>query len=277
MEPGQTPNDQTSPSGDGSTPIPGPGQSITPSPNSTPTSMSYESAPESVQQAPIPPQPQPYNTSAQPVNPTSAQQPASQYFQSDPATMQQPASVTPTAVSRAGKGKKLLVLLVIILVLTAVGVGAYLVLTKKKTSTSSSTGTTSVVTQSYAGAENAALAALKRDGSSLTSSSLASINATDLFYAVFRNAAEQPIVTTTTNNYYTAEINSTTALPDNGVTISDVNQAGYDYKSGQFSYQSSGSGLADKCVNGVDYDISTDMADSWTKNTADDDDDQRWS
>ena len=263
MEPEQTQNNQPNQQGDGPAPMPTPGQSIAPSQPPAESTAPYQTSVS-----------QPSYDSVQSTNPIPQQPNAAQYFQPDQTAVPQPASPIMSTPSGLGMGKKLLIIAFVLVILAAVGAGAYLVFHKKKSqlpSSSSTTGTSSVVTQSYATAENTALAALKKDGSSLSSSSLASINATDLFYAVFRNAAEQPIVTTTTNSYYTTSLDSTTALPDNGVTISDINQAGSDYKSGQFSYQSSGSGLAEKCVNGVDYDISTLMADTWTKNTADND------
>lgn len=260
MEPGQTSDGQPNQPSDGSAPLPVPGQSISPTPTSTP----YQ-APEIPSQA--------YDPSPQTTD-QGASQADMQYPQPDPMSQQQqpmtPVSSAPN--SSGGMGKKLLVLLLIVVILAAVGVGAYLTLYKKKAQNTLSTSTGSAASHSYATTEDAALAALRTNGSSLTESSLAAIKGTDLFYAVFRNAAEQPTVTTTTTSYWTPQLNGTPIVGASS-HIAFVTQGGYDYKSGQFSFQSNLGGDVNKCVNGVEYTAFTDQPTTpWAKGAVGSDD-----
>ncbi len=244
MEPGQAPNSPFNQQSGDPTPLPTPGQSITPTP--TP----YQAVPE-----------QPSTAAPQPASPM-AQQAAPQLFPSNPVVGQQPNSAVPMVPASSPKKGKNLVIAVVVVVLVAAGaVGVLLLLNKKKPQ--SSTGSTGT-TQSYASGENTALTALQHDGGSLSASSLASINATDLFYSVFRNASEQPTVTTTTNFYWTPQVNGT-PIKSSSSDATLVTQAGYNYKNAQFTFQANLDGDLERCVNGVEYDASTDGSLPWTK------------
>jgi len=111
--------------------------------------------------------------------------------------------------------------------------------------------------QSYVTSENTALNALKEKSTTLTSASLAAINTTDLFYSVFRNAAEQSTVVTTKNFYETTSLNSA-PLSSSESNVDGLTQAGYNYANGQFSFQDYDNSIIDYCINGTDYDYSTD-------------------
>jgi hypothetical protein len=232
MEPGQMPNDPFNQQGNGATPLPG--QSVSPT---TP----YQSAP---QQPYTPPQPQ-------------TQQP-NQYAQQMP-TMPPQQQFAAYQTPAPKKSKRLLIIIIAIVLLAVIAGGAMLLLNKKKPQSSATNTGSTGSSNSYASGENSALAALKQNGSSL-----ASINAADLFYAAFRNAAEQPIVTTMTNNYWTPQLNGA-PIKSSSSNIDFVSQAGYDYKKNQFAFQANLSGDIERCVDGVEYNASTDGLLSWTK------------
>ncbi|MGF7228450.1 MAG: hypothetical protein ACQR33_00505 [Candidatus Saccharibacteria bacterium] len=79
-------------------------------------------------------------------------------------------------------------------------------------------------------AENKQLTSLAK-GSTLTNASLAKLNKTDLFFGVFKHAAEQKVVTTKNAYYFSSK-------PHDYQTAGDMDVTSMDYGTKQYSYDS---------------------------------------
>lgn len=209
--------------------VPQPGQSFAPN----------------AQPGTVPPQPAMY---AQPTMPMQPQQPTP--FANGMPTMMQ------AAPTKRGHKGLIIVLLVIII---AAAVGAYFL--TKKSSPNSSNGTTG-----SSGTSSSQLASqlqlLTSKGSKLQSGDLSKLNKTTLFYAVFKNAAEQNVVGITSDHY---EGGSPTDQTSRAYEF--LHQTTFNYKTKALAAetQSTTNDYDERCVNGKNY--TYDYVSTWQPNT----------
>jgi hypothetical protein len=197
--------------------------------------------------APPPPQPIGGGENLSQPQDTSNYQSPSQLISPIQSTAGQPQptdSGSMPVMKRGGMGKWLLLLVIIVVVIGVIFV-IMSMLKKGNTSPSAATGS------SYQSAETAQLNTLSQKGGSLSASDVASLNATDLFYAVFRRAAEQQSFTTEQDFYETQNEND---VPS---TTGEVVQLGYNYKTKAYAYQDSKGGASNftlnRCIGSKDY------------------------
>lgn len=217
----------------------------------------------------IPPQSTQFTQPAQPsapnfgVNPNANTMPAQpqqpqqfQPMQSPQATGMgsippQPEAAMYSSASQQGKKssrlKRILIILLAVFVLTGIAIAVYMYLPKLRSSQATS-------------GENSQLKNLAKSGSSLSSTELAKLDKTNLFYGVFKHAAQQQVVHTKRAIYFSDKANDYTPAD----TIYDTY---FDYASKKYSFDSDsvGQGLPDKhrCIGEQEYYILRDFNSTW--------------
>jgi flagellar basal body-associated protein FliL len=116
--------------------------------------------------------------------------------------------------------------------------------------------------------ESQLLQTVKQEGVSITSDALSKLDKTTLFFAIFKNAAEQRVVRTKIGSF------SSNKAHDNS-TITDAQDTTFDYQTKVYSHDSDSYSInpasPDKirCINGDQYDfVSLYPEDGWQKATS---------
>lgn len=185
--------------------------------------------------------------------------------QVDPSQMpQSPQSGTGVPASPVGvnplfgqpKPKKhLMKWLIIVLVVLIVAVGVVLILRKPNTSSGSSTTGTQLSTQ---------IKLLSQYGNKLTASDLSKFDKTSLFFAVMKQAAMQPVVSTTSESYEGADATDQTTR-----RYDFLHQSSFNYQNKQLALetQSPDGSFIERCVNGKNYTYDNVNTMSWQAET----------
>ena len=165
-----------------------------------------------------------------------------------PGAPQGASPLPPNMGNEPGKRGGMIKWIILVVVVLALAGGLILLLHRSKKSGASTS------TSSHQTAESSQLSLLSSKANGLTQSTLSSFNPTDLFFAVYRNAAEQPVATSLINFYQTANLNDQ-PLPGKVA----LHQTGFDYRSKQLAYEDStvysgtGDSEFDRCSNGSLY------------------------
>ncbi len=181
---------------------------------------------------------------------------------------QQPASFTPNSMPtmmnaqspKRGHRGMIIVLLIIII---AVAVGAYF-LTKKSNPNSSNGSTNSSSASTSSSKLSSQLQLLASKGANLQSSDLSKFDKTALFYAVFKNAAEQNVVGITSDHYEGGDPTDQTTR-----SLEFLYQTTFNYKTKALAAetQSPTNDYDERCVNGKNYTYDNLNAVPWQPNT----------
>lgn len=155
-----------------------------------------------------------------------------------------------------GTRKKLIIVIALLVAIIIIAGGAYFLL--KQSSPNSSSNTSGVSSDKM----SSQLQLLASKGGKLQSGDLSSLDKTQLFYAVFKNAAEQNVVSITSDHYEGAD-------PTDQATrkYEYLHQTTFDYKSKALAAetQDATNTYNERCVNGKNY--TYDSTNGWQLNT----------
>lgn len=170
---------------------------------------------------------------------------------------------TPTMMNaQPPKRRRKGLMLVLLIILVIAAVGAYFGLKKSPSSTNNNSGGSSSAASSSQLASQ--LSMLAGSGSKLTAGDLGKFNKTSLFYAVFKNAAEQNVVSVTSDHYEGAD-----AADQKMRSLEFLHQTTFNYKTKALAEetQDPAGGFIERCVNGKNYTYDNVNTMSWQAET----------